>query len=53
VLDSGDVEAMWLLAETVTGEHDVELAERLAAELPLSDPRHATILTRAERLATP
>lgn len=50
VLDSGDVEAMWLLAETVTGAHDVELAERLAAELPTSDPRHAAMTTRADRL---
>jgi hypothetical protein len=51
VLDSGDVEAMWLLAESTLGEHDGELAERLADELPLSDPRRADMLTRAERLA--
>jgi hypothetical protein len=52
VLDSGDVEAMWLLAETVTGEHDVELTERLAAALSPADPRHAAMVTRAERLTT-
>ena len=49
-LDADDVEAMWLLAETPTAEHDLELAERLATTLPPSDPRHAAMLTRAERL---
>jgi hypothetical protein len=51
VLDSGDVEAMWLLAETDTGASDVELAEQLTATLPRSDPRHATMRARTERLA--
>ena len=50
VLDADDVEAMWLLAETQPGADDVELAERLAAVLPPSDPRHATMTARAERL---
>ncbi|WP_037080700.1 GAF domain-containing protein [Pseudonocardia spinosispora] len=52
VLDSGDAEAMWLVAETDTGADDLELAERLAASLPLSDPRHATITARADRLTS-
>jgi len=50
VLDQDDVEAMWLLAETDTGADDVELAERLTSRLPWSDPRHATMTARAERL---
>jgi hypothetical protein len=50
ILDADDVEAMWLLAETPAGADDVELAERLAAALPWSDPRHATMTARAERL---
>jgi hypothetical protein len=51
VLDQGDVEAMWLLAETASGADDVELAERLSHALPPSDPRHATMAARAEHLA--
>jgi DNA-binding winged helix-turn-helix (wHTH) protein len=52
VLDTGDVEAMWLLAETTTGRDDIELAERLAAALPSADPRHATMTARATHLTT-
>ena len=52
VLDQDDAEAMWLLAETDTGADDVELAEWLTSRLPWSDPRHATITARAERLRT-
>jgi GAF domain-containing protein len=51
VLDQGDVEAMWLLAETASGADDVELAERLSHALPPSDPRHAAMAARAEHLA--
>jgi hypothetical protein len=50
VLDADDAEAMWLLAETDSGAHDMELTERLAQELAPSDPRHAAITARAERL---
>jgi hypothetical protein len=50
ILHSADVEAMWLLAESAPGHDDVELAERLTAELSPADPRHATMATRAERL---
>jgi len=50
VLDSEDAEAMWALAEVDSGADDVELAERLAATLPTTDPRHATMVARAERL---
>jgi hypothetical protein len=51
VLDQGDVEAMWLLAETDSGADDVELAERLTQALAPSDPRHAAMAARAEHLA--
>jgi GAF domain len=51
VLDQGDVEAMWLLAETDAGADDVELAERLTHALAPSDPRHAAMAARAEHLA--
>jgi hypothetical protein len=51
VLDQGDVEAMWLLAETPSGADDVELAERLTHALPPSDPRHAAMSARSERLS--
>jgi hypothetical protein len=50
ILDAGDVEAMWLLAETATGADDLELAERLTRALPPSDPRHATMAARTELL---
>jgi hypothetical protein len=51
VLDAGDVESMWLLAETDAGGDDLELAERLTRALAPSDPRHATMVARSERLA--
>jgi len=51
ILDAGDVEAMWLLAETPTGADDLELAERLTRALPPSDPRHASMAARTEFLA--
>ncbi|MBB6377309.1 hypothetical protein BKA01_004567 [Pseudonocardia eucalypti] len=51
VLDAGDVEAMWLLAETRAGADDLELAERLAHALPIADPRHAGMAARAAHLA--
>jgi hypothetical protein len=52
VLDTGDAEAMWLLAETDTGTLDAELAQRLANALARTDPRHAAITARADHLAT-
>jgi hypothetical protein len=42
---------MWLLAETPSGADDVELAERLTHALPPSDPRHAAMSARSERLS--
>ncbi len=50
VLDSGDPEAMWLLVESGAASDDLELAERLVDALAPSDPRHATMSARVERL---
>ena len=44
VLSSGDVEAMWLFAQSPDGMVDDEIAQRLVHALPTRDPRHAMLL---------
>lgn len=50
VLDRGDIEAQWTLAESPQGLDDVELTERLLRALPDGDPRWAILVARRERL---
>lgn len=51
VIDSGDVDAMRVLAETADGAYDQELTERLVRALPVRDPQRAVLSVRLRSYA--
>ncbi|MDN5747180.1 MAG: GAF domain-containing protein [Pseudonocardia sp.] len=53
VLDRGDVEEQWRMADSPSGLHDAELVERLLLAVPRADPRHAILRVRAQRFRHP
>ncbi|MGD9989849.1 hypothetical protein [Pseudonocardia sp.] len=48
VLDSGDVEALWMFSTTPEGAADPEVARRLLAGLRAADPRRAVLRARLD-----
>ncbi len=50
VLDRRDPEALWEYSQRDPGHHDIEVFERLAAELPAQDPRHPVATARLTAL---
>jgi hypothetical protein len=46
VLDRGDVEALWEYSQREPGRDDLAVFERLAAELPVQDPRQPVAAAR-------
>jgi GAF domain len=51
ILARSDTHAMWQLASTADGAYDAELSEHLLRALPLTDPRHAVVTARLDRIA--
>lgn len=50
VLDGGDVDALWEFGASEPGREDVEVWERLLAELADSDARRSSVLAHLQRL---
>ena len=50
VLDRGDVEALWEYSQREPGRDDLAVFERLAAELPVQDPRQPVAAARRAAL---
>ncbi|MGO9783951.1 MAG: GAF domain-containing protein [Streptosporangiaceae bacterium] len=52
VLDRRDTEAIWEYSQREPGRDDIEVFERLAADLPRQDPRHPIAAARLSALRT-